>query len=512
MTLSKNITNIGEHAIPFENFQYIIKNENYFHLTNNPNITGEKIEISDNEILNRLIIIHWKEKNIFLEEYNNASNKETLFKVYNYLCTQLNKENFLNFVKNKNMKFFNKIHINDKLKEKSFNDFIKFYYNLGGFLQPITKKRKTKSGNEIEITIDYAQKIEEFITNALTQIKLSFDKIHTMFDSMEFNEFNPNFTKFFLDKNNFEKLLEEERKQSGFIARCYNEFKKIEKAHTSNKGNQRQLLVTVEKCKDYFIKNKFAGINEETRPIAETIAPYFSRQASFNNAIKINQERMENNTPNHILNNHLKETDLFKTIEDYKKEINDINKDTLSTITELANKKFTFELLSKDSPINFILGKLCSCCAHLEGTGYGIMRASIVHPDVQNIVIKNNKGEIIAKSTLYINRNERYGVCNNVEVNINVSEEDKELIYKKYELAVKSFAEKYNEENKDKPLKTITVGMHLNDLNKQIKKHKNKSLELYQAINYGTDEHTYLGDSSNEQYIIWKNQNIKKNQ
>ena len=59
------------------------------------------------------------------------------------------------------------------------------------------------------------------------------------------------------------------------------------------------------------------------------------------------------------------------------------------TLNEVANDKFTYEFLSKYDPRNFTLGKYCSCCAHLEGVGYGIMRASILHPDCQNLVIKN---------------------------------------------------------------------------------------------------------------------------
>ena len=197
------------------------------------------------------------------------------------------------------------------------------------------------------------------------------------------------------------------------------------------------------------------------------------------------------------------------------KETKNIAIDATSTLVDLANRRFTYEFLSKSDPINFVLGKLCSCCAHLEGAGNGIMRASIVHPDVQNIVIRDKNGVIVAKSTLYVNRAEGYGVCNNVEVNNNVSDEDAELIYKKFKKAVETFAEKYNVKYPDKPLKIITVGMNLNDLSSQITKNDKQSNELYQALNYGTYAYSgsgYNGDSKNSQYVVWENTDLTDGQ
>ena len=197
------------------------------------------------------------------------------------------------------------------------------------------------------------------------------------------------------------------------------------------------------------------------------------------------------------------------------KETKEVSIDTTSTLVDLANRRFTYEFLSKSDPINFVLGKLCSCCAHLEGAGNGIMRASIVHPDVQNIVIRDKNGVIVAKSTLYVNRKEGYGVCNNVEVNNNVDDADRKLIYLKYKKAVETFAEKYNAKYPDSPLKTITVGMNLNDLSDEIKESDTESNILYRALDYGRyayNGHGYTGDSNVSQYIIWQNTELTKDQ
>ena len=223
-------------------------------------------------------------------------------------------------------------------------------------------------------------------------------------------------------------------------------------------------------------------------------------------AVEIMKEKQENNVPDNILQDKIEDESLLN-IDALYENIFTLNKNTLNTLTDLVSKKFTFEWLSKSSPINFILGKLCNCCTHLNGMGYGLMYASIVHPDFQTLVIKNNKGEIIAKSTLYLNREQGYGVCNNVEVNEKMKKKDKEIIYLKFKAAVYSFAEKYNKENKDNPIKIITVGMQDNDLGKQIETNDIKSLILYDNIDfsrYNKQKDDFIGNSRESQYIVWE--------
>ena len=46
-----------------------------------------------------------------------------------------------------------------------------------------------------------------------------------------------------------------------------------------------------------------------------------------------------------------------------------------------------------------------------------IAKATIESPDIQNIVVRNAKGDIIAKGALYMNRKFGYGVINDFEIN-----------------------------------------------------------------------------------------------
>lgn len=391
--------------------------------------------------------------------------------------------------------------------DESKKDFIKFYYNIGGFLPPVTETRVSKSGNSITTTVDYAQKVGEFLKQEFASDELKMSNLHSIFDSMKPNGVKLEFTKFILDKNNFELLLKEERRQTGFISRCYNEFEKVQATNTANRGSQRQLVPTVEKFVEYFKVNKFSGVDEKTENIAKTISPYFSDQAAFDRAVQINNEREANHISNNITSNPIRENDVFETIDKMQEDIKISELDSLDMLKELADKNYTYEFIEKNDPINFVLGKLCSCCAHLEGAGYGIMHASIVSPDVQNLVIKDKKGEIIAKSTLYINREHGYGVFNNVEVNTNITEDEKNSIYKKYKQAVKRFVDEYNADNPDKKIRKINVGMNLNDLYNQITQNDKEANKLLEAIDYATSYGIngagHNGDSSDLQYTLY---------
>jgi len=135
------------------------------------------------------------------------------------------------------------------------------------------------------------------------------------------------------------------------------------------------------------------------------------------------------------------------------------------------------------------------------------MRASIIHPSIQNLVIRNKKGEIIAKSTLYINEKEGYGVFNNVEVYDYVNNKQLPAIYEKYLSGVNAFAQKYNELHPDNPLKIISVGMNLNDITRILVDNHEQTYPLLEAINYGEYDiggFGYSGDSGEEQRTIWK--------
>lgn len=413
----------------------------------------------------------------------------------------------LNEIKNNRKEFQKLLKIKkDEFNIKAYCNQISFYelYRLGHTLGAF-------SDNQID-----RQRSCEFLINALDKKSIKFDRLHASFESLQFKEFNKEWADFFMDKKIFPELLLLEMEQTGYIAKIYNLFDSIKEFGRSNRGEQHYRKVTLEMVKEYLSSGHFDNINFFNKDIAETISLYTKNQASFDDATKIREKYLalkeEGKIKDHLLGEELKENDIFEQIEEERKNILNNTKETLTILNELSNKKFTYEFLSKYDPRNFVLGKYCSCCAHLEGAGHGIMRASILHPDCQNLVIKNHTGKIIAKSTLYINREQGYGVFNNVEVDLRFINDKKvmQMIHDKYIVAVNAFATEYNKKNPKNPLTQINVGMGLNDLTETLQKNEKKSNIILKGINF-SEFGGYGGDWQYEQYIIWSKDKLKKN-
>lgn len=437
-----------------------------------------------------LLASHFEDRETLFREQNN----ESVLKFYNNFVTTLPYEEASNFIKNHNFTFFKILNKRVKFEKDSL---CKFIYNIGGVSTPFEENGKT---------YDYAQKSVEFVRGLFNKKKCGIGLFSSVGLHMETKGFNKEFTDFFME--NFDELNAEERNNHGFIAKCYNNFEEVQKTNTNNRGSQRQLKATVQKFKDYFNENKFDNITEETRDIAKTISPYFSDQFSFDNAVSIFEEKKANNIPDQILEVPVVD-EPFKTIDEYSNEISKLQVNTLSNLVESSKNQFTFEWVSKNDPKNLILGKLCNCCAHLEGVGYGIVHASIVHPNMQTVIVKDKlSNDIIAKATLYINPDERYGIVNSFQVADRVTSDKYHDVYKKFMQAIKKFADEYNKENPTKTLKQINVGMGFNDLSGQLRSKNRRSLTLFVPVDfgkYGIKEHgqNYSGDSFFEQHIIW---------
>lgn len=374
---------------------------------------------------------------------------------------------------------------------ESYVDLYKFAISIGAFSQEDIVR----------------QKACEFLVNAFAKSDFSIYSFHGSFESLKLNGYNKEWAEFIMDKKNFSKLVAIELDHNGYMARIYNYFSEIKEFGRSNKGSQRYLKVTLDMCNEFFAGVNFNGVNGDNKDIAKVLSPYTHSQRTFDDAVAIRKEylllREREKVDSHIL-----KEELTSEIDDKRNRILDGIKGVVEDLDEIVEEKFSYEYLSKHDALNFVLGKYCSCCAHLEGVGYGITKASILHPNCQNLIIKNDKGEIIAKSTLYINKEAGYGIFNNVEVNNIIEEEDKEEIFKIYMKAVNAFAQRYNKKNPNNPLKQINVGMGLNDVKNQIFKYCNSSDEILEGINF-SEYGGHKGDWQNEQRVLWVNKEYK---
>ena len=495
--LPTRILKIGINAFKNCDFNYLYKIEKGNWILSSTRLSRNDIvseyKVSDLDDLYTSILTRSDYKTIFnrLYEYNKNNVIITNECIDNYLLFEaLFFKNNTDFFK----KTFKKMNF-DKTEEKEILSFMKLLYSLGAFENDkITRQRACN-----------------FIENEVEKGILNKEKIKDIFEGAFLYKYDKEWAELLLDKKNFHELLN--NTDSYFIAHIYNNFSDIKEFNRSNKGNQHYLKVTLNVCERFFKFGKFERVDETNEDIAVTLKKFTIKQKSFDEASKIRREYLklkeEGKISDNLLSKELVEKDVFESIESLKQEIIFDTQETLNRLDEFSNKKFTYEFLSKYDPRNFVLGKYCSCCAHIEGVGYGVMKASIINPNCQNLVIKDKSGNIIAKSTLYINKRQGYGVFNNVEINENITRsEDKKMIYRKYKQAIVDFANEYNKEN-DVKLTQINVGMGRNDLEEIIetKDEEGKRLKAINFSNYSKNYFTssiYEGDWQKKQYVIWK--------
>lgn len=319
--------------------------------------------------------------------------------------------------------------------------------------------------------------------------------IHRIFNFYDLRyEFDEEFAEFFLE--NYQELIKEEKEKSGFIERVYLNFREISRTSTSNKGSQRHLKVTIDKCKNFLAKTKFDGVTEENMDFAKLIGAWYDDNPTWIAAQRIYKESLK--APRNIFTE--------ETMDDEGNIIygNDPSKD----LREDINPNFSYEWLPKQDYDNLILGKYCSCCAHIEGAGKGIMRASMILDCCQNLVIRDDSGEIIAKSTIYVNKKKGYAVFNNVETSLKHRDKTELIkIYKAFLRGAKAFFKTYNENHEDNQLQNISIGTNRNTILDCLTNDKHPKVDVQEALEYGTyvlNGSGYNGDWEFEQRLVLK--------
>jgi len=465
--------------------EYISKFHDYF--LNKTNII--KIIINLKEVTN--IPLNMKFPSKFLVMLDN----EQLNKILKHESVKHFKDIYSKCIKN-----------NIYYSDEDVVDFYKFAYVLGCFSEDIVRI----NGKEIGIS----QKACVFLKRVLDTNLFDIYGCHDIFDGLRIREYNLDFLKFvtLLDKeenkvdyHNFVYLLEKGRTASTIINGFDSVIKQVvadESGRVIENPSYKKLIET------YLINNAFEGVNEYNKDIAEEFIKFKAiQQHNFEEALNI-QEKSKNIT-SHILGYPLKETGLIETIENLKNELDEKLVESKKLIDELYEREFTYEWLDKHDPKNFTLGLYCDCCASIVSTYYGkrIMEASITRDDVQNLVIKDKNGDIVAKATIYVNKRKGYAVFNDIEMNRDYGNEvdmtdlsdDKQRmkIYKAFKRGVIDFVNKYNELNKTNPITQINIGWGRNRLKQTIAKIEKESEEVFQVIES-------FEDAKEEQWIIYK--------
>ena len=424
------------------------------------------------------------------------------------------------------------------LTEVNLQELINLCVNIG-MIENKTKQveiGKLKNGqpNLVPVsTIAYT-----FMQGVLNHDDLNLSELHMNLQTFKMNGYNQEFAKFVMNKTNWSDIKE----NLELLPRIYEWFKfrteldlqqsnndllpkteenrfKVLVYGTSENGVDRMhwRVPTVEYLKKEFAQTKFSGIvTQRDKELAESISKYnIYEQKHFDKAKEIDKEREESGVKD-ILAKPIKQ-DRIKSLDEYrektkllKEQILEDGREILSDQIEDTSSVFTYEVLSKSDPANFSMGCMTSCCATLYGAGAGAMRAMIIHPDMQPLVIRDFDNNIISFGIIYVNRENGYAVVNDFEVNKKyMGRDDKhKAIYDKAMEGVRAFVEEYNKGNSQKPINVVTCGISPNwrAINYFIE--KNPRSEILKAPNF--DDFNYAGSGSwsgdwhKNQYVIWQ--------
>lgn len=232
----------------------------------------------------------------------------------------------------------------------------------------------------------------------------------------------------------------------------------------------------------------------------------------------LRQKAKRNDIPEHILEKPIKEETILESIHRIKNQTGEELANGKQMIEELYEKQFTYEWLSKNDPHNSIMGLFVSCCGTITSGAYGkdIAKASIIAPDVQNLVVRDSKGNIISKGTMYVNKKEGYAVINDFEINekykkheadsgyydveeTDPEEHDREMIFKAFQRGLKAFIQEYDTQNPKNPLTQINVGMGYNRLKRQVERFKKETSKLTVPSEYQFED-----AMDEDQYILYQ--------
>ena len=433
-----------------------------------------------------------------------------------------------NLIKNNpniNLKQLNKIYNIAKekgLDKNNVKDFISLCYNLGMLEDKSVTLSVNNNGKIIQVPI--CDMAFTFMQGLLNRDEINLNELHIYLHDLKIQSFDKNFAKFVMNKNNWQDLkqnlkltsrvyewfnlrtnLDIEANQDPFLPKTEENRYKILVYETSENGIDRLhwRVPTFELLLKEFAENRLVGINNpREKEIAEFISKYnIYSQKHFDKAKEIDKERIDKGVKD-ILTKPVYQ-DRIKSLDDYREKTKAVREEIISDASTILSEQvedtssvFTYSVLSKSSVENFAMGCMTSCCATLYGAGAGAMRAMIIHPDIQPLVIRDFNNTIVSFGIIYVNREKGYAVVNDFEVNYFYKDKDEQrrAIYDKAMEGVKAFVKEYNIENPNAPIKRVTCGCSPNwkAINDFIIKHPKS--EILTAPDF--DDFKYAGSGS----------------
>ena len=262
-----------------------------------------------------------------------------------------------NFIGNSDFRAFNSNIPNLKEMLQYYSDeeqldFFKFAICLGCFS---TEKFLDKNSKETEFTV--GQKASALLAKLIKTPQLSLGAYHGLFDSLSFDiRASQDLINFLTpqgkNNDNLELLKKLERDYPGIFAKVVAGFDDAKEYRTTlAEEGTTKVLSWEEALKKFYLSNKYIGITEKTKDIAEVYSAKGLEQDVFDKGVSLRKKAEQMNIPENILGKTIKEASILEKIEQLKQQTAEELANSKDIIEELYSKQ-TFEKhvdkLSKD--------------------------------------------------------------------------------------------------------------------------------------------------------------------
>ncbi len=375
-------------------------------------------------------------------------------------------------------------------KEKIFNYFnidstrsvarmLYLAYSLGAF-----SKEKVTDKFRVETSTMLCQKVCSFMAtlskNPIVERYFNgrYSSLIYRFCPEKFVKPNQDFFKFIStagqdgELQNLELLFDLTKYDDSLIAEIFEDFDEVKSFRmTIDEKGLPRTLPWKEALGRYITLKDYGTKWEDASPMERMYARVGAGKEYFNQAKKLFEQSAD--IPSHLVSIPIKET--MAEIDSLIAQTNQEFDKSKTLLDSAMEKNFTYEFLDKKDARNAIIGIYTNCCATLNSGLYGadIAKATITKPDLQNLVVLDKKGDIIAKGTMYVNRKRGFCVFNDFELNLRYRDDQmysprmlaqQQQIFDCFIRGIHAFVKQYNTENPTSPIKIVTVGRGLNKL------------------------------------------------
>lgn len=348
-------------------------------------------------------------------------------------------------------------------------DIFKFFATLGAFeddekvrqracnfiIEKYSPEFCSNEGSVIESDEDIGKDLPKqvlFSSKDTLYRQLLLDVAHAQFDSLTLKDsFNPKTANFIFE--NWEQICEFEHERSGsFLWRVIADFPEIQRLTTSNRGDQEERKVTIDKILHYFAKVTYSRVTDKTEELARFLSKYFSEQKAFDQAKLFCRDSQK--IPRNMF------APILKTVKRKGKLYLHFDNDKSHDLKGFVGD-FRYEWIPKQDFRNLVQGKEVGCCASVICAGSGLVAAVMTLDNFQNLAVYDKDGMEVLKGCFQLDRSRGTAVCNSPIFKNGLPDEVVKGAFGAFLEGVEQMRLVYDKNNPNKPLEQINTGLNI---------------------------------------------------